>query len=129
MKKNGLSHFGDFYSPYQNGKRTSLDDFYEAYTQDSDKTISIGQKIYSKIIFRSRLPIKNKHQLSIVFCPSDTVHMHDTLIDEKENEFTVIGVEMLEFSKSIPKWYRKHVPLIIEGNVDNIGDYLTLKKE
>lgn len=120
------SLFGKFYSPYMAEGKTSMNDWYEAYKTDPNKTVSIGGTVYSKVIYRCEFygtSGTQEHTFIVLIDAVTPIKTGDTLVDEKGNEFAVEGFEMLHFN-SIPEWFPKIMPMRIKGNVYDIGEYL-----
>ena len=127
MKNNKKSLFGNLYSPYMTAEKTNMDSWYEDYKNDSEKTISIDGSVYSKIIYRCEFYNKSPHSLIVFIDPFENLHLKDILIDEKGNEYTIKGFEMIRFTK-VPEWYPRITPIQITGTTYNIGNYLTKKQ-
>ena len=50
----GKSLFGKFYSPYANDESISLEKCYDLYKQDSDNKVTVGSRVFTKIISHCR---------------------------------------------------------------------------
>ena len=127
MKSNKKSVFGNFYSPYMTEEKTNMDSWYEDYKTDPDKTLSIDGALYSKIIYRCEFYNKNPYSLIVFIDSIENLYLEDILIDEKGNEYTIKGFEMIRFT-TVPEWYPRTVPIQITGTTYNIGNYLTKKQ-
>ncbi len=126
MKNNEKSWVGNFYSPYMTKEKTDMDSWYKDYKKDPDKTISIDDCIYNKIIYRCEFYNKTPHSLIVFIDPIEKLHLEDVLIDENGNEYIIKGFEMIRFTQ-IPEWYPRAAPMHIIGTTYNIGNYLAKK--
>lgn len=123
-KQKHKSIFGNFYSPYMTEEKTNMDSwYYEGYKNDPDKRIVIGEKVFSKIIFRCEFYRGEPYSLEVFIDPPEPLRIGDVLVDEKGNEYTLKSVEMIRFT-TIPEWYPRIAPLVISGTTYDIGEYL-----
>ena len=121
------SLFGEFHSPYMENDRSTVDDWYRAYKQDTLGKIEIDGHVYFKIISHCRFYGYGDYSYHIIWEPHTEIRRNDVLIDENGNEFAVRSFEMIHFGCEIPKWYLKALPIIITGENSEIGSYLTKK--
>jgi len=121
------SLFGKSYSPYANDDNISLEKCYHSYVQDLDNTVTIDNRIFTKIISHCRFYGYKDFSYHIVWEPAEEIRLHDLLIDQKGNVFEVRSIEMPRFSGDIPEWYLHARPLVITGSSCEIGSYLAKK--
>lgn len=120
--------FDKSYSPYMKDKSEDMEIWFERYKKDTENTRVIKGTVFSKIISRSRLCMGDEQLLNVIFVPEAEVLIGDVLTDENGLEFTVKSIEMIRFAcGEVPEWYFKAMPIIISGDVDNIGEYLRVK--
>ena len=123
----GKSLFGKFYSPYANDESISLEKCYDLYKQDSDNKVTVGSRVFTKIISHCRFYGYKDFSYHIIWEPAEKIRLHDLLIDEKGNTFEVHSIEILRFSGDIPEWYLHAHPLVITGSSCEVGNYLAKK--
>lgn len=123
------SIFGKFYFPYMSSNYVSAEDCYQAYKQDLARIVEIDGHIFTRIISHCRFYGYEDFSFDIIWQPHTEIHLHDTLVDEYGREFTVRTFEMLRFSGGkIPEWYLNAIPMVITGDSEEIGGYLTRKQ-
>lgn len=71
----------------------------------------------------------DRKPISVAVLDNDMqLRMNDILIDENGNTFTVKGFEMFRFvTNEFPDWYLKISFVMLEGDFNNMGDYLSHK--
>ena len=123
----GKSLFGKFSSPYAKGNHFTIEECYCAYKQDANNLKVINNRKFTKIISSCKFYGYKDFSYYIVWESSEEIRLHDLLMDENENIFEVHSIEMPHFSRDIPEWYLKALPLVITGTVCEIGNYLAKK--
>jgi len=119
--------FGEFYSPYAKSGLSTLEECYLAYKQDSNNKITVGNRVFSRIISHCRFYGYTDFSYHIIWEPAEEIRLHDLLIDEKGNTFEVRSIEMIRFSGDIPEWYLNAPPLVVTGSSCEIGCCLAKK--
>lgn len=126
-KSNNQMRFIGSYSPYMKDESEDMEIWFERYKNDAYNTKCFNGISFSRIIYISRLCIREEQLLSIIFVPDTSIKIGDTLVDENGLEFTVRSIEMIRFAGMVPEWYFKALPIILSGKDENIGEYLRLK--
>lgn len=115
---------GNAYSTYSKHDNDTMTEWYEAYKEDIGKNLVIGERVYSRIIYRAELYIYDRPTFIVALEPRNQISIGDTLIDEEEREFQVKGIEMLRVSPPLPEWYFKVNFYFIYGQDYSVGNYL-----
>ena len=126
MKKNKKDKrtLGNSYSPYQSCGN-DMTAWFEAYKNDSEKSIEIDGKIYAKIIHRCEFYIYKDFTYFVAFEPKEALRIGDILVDELGHEFKVKAFEMIRYAtSSMPEWAGKVITMSITGEDYSIGNYL-----
>ncbi|MCD7996445.1 MAG: hypothetical protein LUH21_04340 [Clostridiales bacterium] len=82
------------------------------------------EKILSNIIVNKDLLCLNNRQFLLVKIANCDLKIGDICKDNLGNVFTIISSVHYKFVEDIPEWYLKTPQYYLEGETDNIGDYL-----
>ena len=119
--------FGKTYSPYFKYGET-MQDWFEAYENDSAKNIEVDGKNYYKIIYWCEFYKNDEKSLLVAVVIDKDLKIGDILVDENGNEFVFKDIEMLKYSSEIPKWSRSVLSILLQPLNDSIGEYLCRKE-
>ena len=125
-KKNQKKTLGNLYSPYQK-YGDDMNAWFEAYKKDSEKTLEIDGRVYSKIIHRCEFYIREDFTLLVDIEPMETLQIGDVLIDEFGREFEIKAFEMIRYAGGMPEWASIVWGIAITGQSYLIGNYLAKK--
>ena len=128
MKKRKLI-LGELRSPYERENYERVSDWYRAYRNDERNHFTKDGLKYSKIIAACRMKIDNAEKVLVFVEGPKGLKVGDTLLDEKESEYTIEGFEMLRLTIDIPEWYGKVTGVLLQGSDTTVGEYLAKKPD
>lgn len=116
--------FRPIHQPYMENESDTLGMQYQRYLADLDRKLEMNGHIYYKIIEAFAFQVGNIKML-VVLDNEMMLRMGDTLIDENEKTYEVKGFEMIRFvDATFPDWYLKVSHVALDGDVENIGNYV-----
>lgn len=75
------------------------------------------------------MTINNAERALVFIEEPKELKVGDTLLDEKENEYTIEGFEMIRLAVDIPEWYGKVAGVLLRGGDTAVGEYLAKKPD
>lgn len=103
-----------------------MDEIYNNYLQDDTRIKIIDGTVYTKIIYKDILPVRNG-MVEIVL-PTGIFNCVNSkmVVDEKGREFSLTGPVTMSFCNELPRWYRETVIYTVDGISDSnaVGDYV-----
>lgn len=114
--------------PYQTDEADTMTDFFERYKNDPAASIIQNGRVYYRIIAKGLLERKKE---TLILCNVDSrleVKIGDQFEDEFGNRFTLKCVVMASFGCEAPEWYFKAPGVLLTGDYNTMGEYLTVSK-
>lgn len=128
MKRRKVT-LGELRSSYEREDGGSVSDWYRAYQNDKRNHFTKDGLKYSKIIAACRMTINKAERVLVFIEEPKELKAGDILLDEKENEYTIEGFEMIRFANAIPEWYGKVAGVLLRGSDTAVGEYLAKKPD
>ena len=120
-------HIKPLRMPYESESTDTIEIQYHRYLEDKDRILEICAERYFKIIQLWILDVKTTYLIAALDNEMK-LKIGDLLYDENGEEFMVISFEMLHLStSSIPDWYWKISFVVLDGNAENVGEYMCKK--
>ena len=124
-KKKAIFQVSPTYSPYRLSDRDSVTDWYERYKHDPAGSIECNGRVFYRVISRAILTTEKGEFLLCNLDLRAIRRIGQFLVDENGHRFKLLCRVTATFGGfGIPEWYYKAPEFELEGDVNELGEYL-----